>query len=280
MMVSSMSAFLRDGRKAAGGGARSGVPDGGVRKRGLADGEAPVGGGGARGAQAGDGRAVGVDGVRRVERVFGVLASFYGARFADMWRGVDPGAVKGQWAHALSDVSDEALRTGLAACRERVWPPTLPEFLALCRPEPDAERAFAVAQVQAGRRAWGGDVWPDRSLYWAAVAFGWYDLRVMSWQQAAGRWTRLWRECRLKAGDLPPVPVCRAALPQPGRGVTDRETALRRLAALKRRLASGEKAGARGARHGVRHDGVAVAGSADVPGSAGSHGVAGVCVKE
>ena len=63
----------------------------------------------------------------------------------------------------------------------------------------------------------------------------------MSWQQAAGRWTRVWRECRLKEGALPPVPVCRAVLPQHGRGVTDRETALRRLAALKRRLVSGEK---------------------------------------
>ena len=104
----------------------------------------------------GDAQAGCAGGVRRVERVFGVLASFYGARFADMWRGVDPGAVKAQWAQALSDVPDEALRTGLASCRGRAWPPTLPEFLSLCRPEPDAERAFAVAQVQAGRRAWGG----------------------------------------------------------------------------------------------------------------------------
>ena len=253
-MVPSVSVFCRDGV----------LPDGGKVS----------GGGDARG------QAGGADGVRRVERVFGVLASFYGARFADMWRGVDPGAVKAQWAHALSDVSDEELRTGLAACRGRVWPPTLPEFLALCRPEPDAERAFAVAQVQAGRRAWGGDVWPDRSLYWAAVAFGWYDLRVMSWQQAAGRWTRVWRECRLKEGALPPVPVCRAVLPQPGRGVTDRETALRRLAALKRRLVSGEKSCGKRALHGVRDEGVAVAGSADVPGAAGLCGMTGACVKE
>ena len=123
-------------------------------------------------------------------------------------------------------------------------------------------------------------MWPDRSLYWAAVAFGWYDLRVMSWQQAAGRWTRVWRECRLKEGALPPVPVCRAVLPQPGRGVTDRETALRRLAALKRRLVSGEKSCGKRALHGVRDEGVAVAGSADVPGAAGLCGMTGACVKE
>ena len=279
MMVPSVSFFgrdgvLPDGGKVSGGGARGGLPDGGARKRRSGDAGLPPGGGDARG------QAGGADGVRRVERVFGVLASFYGARFADMWRGVDPGAVKAQWAHALSDVSDEELRTGLAACRGRVWPPTLPEFLAFCRPEPDAERAFAVAQVQAGRRAWGGDVWPDRSLYWAAVAFGWYDLRVMSWQQEAGRWTRVWRECRLKEGALPPVPVCRAVLPQPGRGVTDRETALRRLAALKRRLVSGEKSCGKRALHGVRDEGVAVAGSADVPGAAGLCGMTGACVKE
>ncbi len=155
MMVSSVSDFLRDGvlpdgGNVPGGGVRGGVPGGGARRRGFGDAGLPYGSGGACA------QAVGVDGVRRVERVFGVLASFYGARFADMWRGVDSGAVKAQWALALSDVSDEELQSGLAACRGRVWPPTLPEFLALCRPEPDAARAFAVAQVQAGRRAWGG----------------------------------------------------------------------------------------------------------------------------
>ena len=46
------------------------------------------------------------------------------------------------------------------------------------------------------------------------------------------------------------------------------------------RLVSGEKSCGKRALHGVRDEGVAVAGSADVPGAAGLCGMTGACVKE
>ena len=169
-----------------------------------------------------------------VEALFSEFEALYGSRFADMWRHTDVSHVKAMWAKALAGLTAAEIRTGLAGCGSRHWPPSLPEFVSLCRPEPDPERAFAFAQEQVSRRPRGEDVWPDRALYWAAVAFGFYDLRSMSWPQAKNRWSRIWMETRQMEAKLPPVPLAREALPAPGKNLTDRETARRYLADLKR----------------------------------------------
>lgn len=176
-----------------------------------------------------------------VEALFSEFAAMYGSRFADMWRHSDAVRVKSLWGEALSGFSVDEVRAGLYACRKLAWPPSLPEFMGLCRPEPDAQTAFEEAQRQVSRRVYGEDVWPDKALYWAAVAFGFYDLRTTAWQLAKVRWTRLWQEKRAAEADLPPVPPSRESLPVPGKGMTDRETARKKLAELKGLLAQGWK---------------------------------------
>lgn len=192
------------------------------------------------GAPDGAGRCMGMS-EADVEMLFSEFAALYGSRFADMWRHSDVMRVKALWTSALSGFSMDEVRQGLYACRRLAWPPSLPEFLCLCRPEPDAQAAFCEAQVQVSRRALGQDVWPERALYWAAVAFGFYDLRSMSWQTARTRWMRIWQEKRAIEAELPPVPPVREALPAPGKSLADRETARQRLADLKEMLAKGCK---------------------------------------
>ena len=179
-------------------------------------------------------RRMGEASFSRVEALFSEFEALYGSRFADMWRHTDVSHVKAMWAKALAGLTVAEIRAGLAGCGRRHWPPSLPEFVSLCRPEPDPERAFAFAQEQVSRRPCGEDVWPEKALYWAAVAFGFYDLRSMSWPQAKNRWSRIWLEKRQMEATLPPVPVAREALPAPGKNLTDRETARRYLAELKR----------------------------------------------
>ena len=172
--------------------------------------------------------------VAAVEALFSEFEALYGSRFADMWRHTDVAYVKSMWAGALGSLTADEIRTGLSGCRDRPWPPSLPEFMMLCRPESDAEKAFVLAQEQVSRRLCGEDVWPERALYWAAVAFGFYDLRSMSWSLAKNRWSRIWAEKRQRETELPPVPAAREALVAPGRNLTDAETARRHLARLKR----------------------------------------------
>ena len=70
-----------------------------------------------------------------IEKIFTHLTELYGSRFADMWRGVDVAGVKTTWAAKLGGFSDrpEAIKAALDALDDKPLPPTLPEFLHLCR---------------------------------------------------------------------------------------------------------------------------------------------------
>ena len=131
----------------------------------------------------------------------------YGNRLATMWAGSDVGLVKREWSEALAEFSGAELQLGIVSARVRDWPPTLGEFLAMCRPAPPYEALFIAAQ--RGTR-------DSPIAYWAAQAFGNFDLRTATWSKARQRWA----ECVdsvTRAHDLPPVPAHdQLALPAPG----------------------------------------------------------------
>lgn len=174
-----------------------------------------------------------------VEALFLELAAIYGARFADMWRNTDVAHVKRVWGRALSGFRMGEVRQGLLRCQRKSWPPTLPEFLLLCRAEPDYESLFVEAQLQAWRRASGEDVWEEPAIFWAAYAFGFFELKMASWQTAKVRWPRIVDEKRDKAAVLPPVPKAMPALPDAGVTFSGREQARLHLAGLKVLLRKG-----------------------------------------
>lgn len=68
-----------------------------------------------------------------IERLFSRFEALYGAKFADAWKGCDLRNVKAVWAETLGACSREELSAGITACLTKDWPPTLPEFLKLCR---------------------------------------------------------------------------------------------------------------------------------------------------
>lgn len=80
-----------------------------------------------------------------IERLFNRLSAMYGSKFADLWRGTDLENVKRTWAEKLGGFVDrpDIIRYALDACDDRPWPPTLPEFIGLCRDQ--ARRAGSEA---------------------------------------------------------------------------------------------------------------------------------------
>ena len=150
-----------------------------------------------------------------------------------MWKHSNLDLVMRSWGDALSGYKVGEVKAGLRACRTRPWPPTLGEFLALCRPAPDFERSFAEAQEQVSRRSFGEDRWSSKAVYWTAVEFGFYDLRSTSWVQAINRWSRILVEKLAHEDDLPAIPLPLQALVAPGKGETDTETARAHLASIK-----------------------------------------------
>lgn len=155
-----------------------------------------------------------------VDRLFARLSAMYGARFADMWGGLRQDAVKAVWAEDLADLTTEEVARGVDLCRSAKFPPTLPEFRAMCRPPVDAEAAFVEAVTQMALREQGIDRWSHPAIFWAATTVGSFDLRNASWSAIKARWARL-LQAEFAKGEWPDVPARRDALPAPGQTVAD-----------------------------------------------------------
>ena len=141
------------------------------------------------------------------------FSGMYGSKFADLWRGCDLSAVKAIWAEDLAGYSGNEIRFGIGVCKGRVFPPTLPEFCAMCRPIPDpkAQWVEACEQLRIRLRGKGEDRWSDPKVYWAAVKIGMFDLNQYSWDGIKPRWV-----AALESALTCSVPEYRVPLPPPG----------------------------------------------------------------
>lgn len=158
---------------------------------------------------------------RLIER----MQALYGAKFAQQWEGIAPARLAEVWAQEIADYSAEEIQRGLASCRGRTFPPTLPEFLGLCRPTLHPETAYheAVAGMAARARGEHG-VWTHPGVYWAAMRISQHDLLNQGWQAIKTRWEYALRDV-MAQGRWDPIPTPSIALVAPGGTVATREEA-------------------------------------------------------
>lgn len=172
-----------------------------------------------------------------IERLFARFTLAYGTDKANsMWRGQDGGAVKVFWARELARFTGEELRAAMDALyvAHPSWPPTLPEFCALCRPAPAApnyEAAFHEALRGIHERKNGAmGQWSSRAVFWAMVDVSPFDMTNSTWPQIRGRWTQA-LDRRMADQNLPAITEPPRALPAPDRGDVNAE-GLARIQAL------------------------------------------------
>lgn len=153
-----------------------------------------------------------------IEKLFERMAALYGSKFADMWRGTDPEQVKALWSQELGKLSREEVTKGAQALMTLEWPPSLPQFINLCRPKLDAQKAFteALNGLMARDRGEVG-VWSHPAVFWAAVRVGAFDIKNATYPQIKGRWESAlgdeleksqWPEIPKPVVSLPPIKVC------------------------------------------------------------------------
>lgn len=86
-----------------------------------------------------------------IEALFKKFLLRYGHLWTDRYAnlGVTPQEIEDEWATELGGFSAEEIKRGLDACRNNKFPPTLPEFISLCRPaatvRPSADEAWALS---------------------------------------------------------------------------------------------------------------------------------------
>lgn len=145
------------------------------------------------------------------------LHMMYGAKFSQQWEGLDKVQMAQFWAEELAGFTGEEIRIGLQSCKSKPWPPTLPEFMQLCRPwlSPEVAHRIAVTGMQK-RHAGEIGQWPHPAIYWAAVEVGTHDMLNQSWQTLKGRWSAAY-DVQLAKRQWEPIPEPAKALPAPGK---------------------------------------------------------------
>lgn len=173
-----------------------------------------------------------------VVRLFERMTDMYGALWLDRWANIPMPRVMQTWAEDLGDLKAEEIRQGLELCREKPYPPTLPEFRLMCRPAMDMAKAYHEAVEQMVRRRDGQDRWSSPVIYWAAAKIG-NDIANHTHDQMKARWAKAMEDAKaeIEAGELPAeVPQRLAALPAFGQVTVTAEDAHRRADEIRKRI--------------------------------------------
>lgn len=141
-----------------------------------------------------------------VEALFDKMSLSYGKKFVDQWGGVDPKKLKDHWAEQLAVMSRTELSRGYRALETREWPPTLPEFKKLCRPEINIDAAVTEAVEQIVLRTQGKDQWSHPAIYWAAQKVGYFEMTTLTHAQLRVRFASILDDIVSK-GSVPPIPA-------------------------------------------------------------------------
>lgn len=147
-----------------------------------------------------------------VEKLFSNMEMLYGARMEKMWQGKDKGQVTDFWHMKLSGFSREEFVRGVKALDKQDYPPTLPQFIKLCRPDVDASVAYFEAVKGMRERSRGEKgTWSHPAIFWAAASMT-FDLLNASYQQIEKRWKAELAK-QLEKSSWPEIPESHKALP-------------------------------------------------------------------
>ncbi|MFZ6690245.1 hypothetical protein [Undibacterium sp. SXout20W] len=141
------------------------------------------------------------------QKLFKYMEACYGNRFLDMWINSDLDAVMHVWAVKLMQMTADELRRGRASLDSRDWPPTLPEFIKMCRPGLDPQVAYYEALEQGRAREEGREnIWSSPAIYWAWRSVGAFEFRNQSYQTLRVRWEKALAD-ELGKGNWEPIPL-------------------------------------------------------------------------
>jgi hypothetical protein len=167
-----------------------------------------------------------------VEKLFERMQALYGNKFVDMWRDTNIDLVKQLWAEEMGKLQADDLKRGYAALMSREWPPSLPEFVKLCRPSVDSTVAYYEAvNGMAARERGDKGTWSHPAIFWAAVQVSAFDLKNQPFSQIKTRWEAA-LQSEMEKGQWAEIPKPMIAIPAPGNTKMDRDTASKRLQEL------------------------------------------------
>lgn len=153
---------------------------------------------------------------RRMTRIFG-------HRWTSAYGEMDDST----WKRGLRGLTPQQIGFGLTACirRPAAWPPTLPEFRALCTPSAeDLGLPPLDAAYREAANATQGHTWSHPAVYVAAQAVGLFELRTLTQDRSRPLFERAYEiACRRAVAGEPlsaPIPKAIQKLATPAARAT------------------------------------------------------------
>jgi hypothetical protein len=140
-----------------------------------------------------------------VEAIYRKFSTLWGDAFVQKWKTIPFDELMVAWSEELAGYTPEELKRGLAACKEKTFPVSFPEFLMLCRPVLTPERALAEAVAQSQLRPAGKDKWSHPAVFWAYYNLSW-EFKNLTTKELEKRWVPEFQQVMSK-GSWPEVPV-------------------------------------------------------------------------
>jgi hypothetical protein len=132
-----------------------------------------------------------------VKQLFSKMQGLYGAKFLQQWSAVDIALVHQHWEFAIQKLTQEQFERGMNLLETLDLPPTLPQFLHLCKPPIDPQAAYfeAVEGIAAREHGELGH-WSDPAIYWATASIGAFDIKTHPYAQISERWSKALMEAQ------------------------------------------------------------------------------------
>lgn len=150
-----------------------------------------------------------------IDALFVKMSNLYGNKFKLMWEGQDINQVKLVWAQELGKLTRDEVAKGANVLMNQEWPPTLPQFVKLCRIEIDPVAAYYEAVNGVVQRELGemGE-WTHPAIFWASVKIGAFDLKNQGYATIKARWEKALQD-EISKGRWNDIPKPAIALPAP-----------------------------------------------------------------
>lgn len=121
-----------------------------------------------------------------VARISKVMKMNYGQQYVDKWEFLDPNELADFWAEKLRGYRLKEIERGLANLPK--FPPSIDEFLKICRPPIDGARAYkeAIEGLTARGKGERGH-WSHPAIFWAASPMR-FELLSLTYPQVKEQW--------------------------------------------------------------------------------------------
>ncbi|KWO62580.1 hypothetical protein WT98_30405 [Burkholderia territorii] len=134
------------------------------------------------------------------------------------------------WAEAFDEegITTQMISDGIRGCRRAYdWPPSISEFLKVCKPPIDIDAALYEAIEQMQARQHSKDVWTNPAIFWAAAKVGEHDMLGQTFSQLKPRFEAALK--KVLEGQVLPVPPRVPMLQAPKTAESTREFGRQRL---------------------------------------------------